>query len=166
MDNFKEQLVTTTNKTAYNASKIFMGIFGVLAFFFFVTANLIFGLFFAVGCGLLFYFKRLLYLEYEYSITNGEVDVDKIMEMKSRKRIITFNMKDAELVAPVDSDVYKDFGNKPSEIIKAVPTGNTDRVYAAIITGGAKRAQLLFVPNEDIINLCFLYNPKAVKKNL
>jgi len=51
MDTFKEQLVTNTNKTAYNASKVFMGIFGVLGFFFLVTGNLLFGLFFALGCG-------------------------------------------------------------------------------------------------------------------
>ena len=36
----------------------------------------------------------LLNVEYEYILTNGEMDIDKITNRSSRKRQITFNLKD------------------------------------------------------------------------
>ncbi|WP_040210283.1 hypothetical protein [Clostridium polynesiense] len=165
MDNFKEQLVTVENKTAYKISTIFMYVFAVMAFLFFVIQNLIFGIIFALAAGFLFYFKRYLYTEFEYSITNGEIDIDKILEMKSRKRIISFNMKDVELLAPIDSDIYKGYSSKPSEKVPAIPSGNSDRAFSAVISQGGKKLQVIFAPNEEFVKLCFLYNPKAVKKN-
>ena len=36
----------------------------------------------------------LLNVEYEYILTNGEMDIDKIINRSSRKRQITFNLKD------------------------------------------------------------------------
>ena len=164
MDNFKEQLVRANSGAAYKIAKIFMYIFGVLALLFLTVLNLILIAFFGLAAVGLFFLKRKLYLEYEYSITNGEVDVDKIIEAKSRKKLITFNMKEVELLAPLDSSEYKSFSGKPEKIINAVPNGDTSRKYGAIINGGGKRLQLIFVPNKEIVDLCFIYNPKAVKK--
>ncbi|WP_426348426.1 DUF6106 family protein [Alloiococcus sp. CFN-8] len=164
MDNFKEQLVRANSGTAYKTTKVFTYIFGALAVLFLGTFQLILAAIFGLAAVGLFLLKRRLYLEYEYSITNGEVDVDKIIEAKSRKKLITFNMKEVELLAPLDSSEYKSFSGKPEKIINAVPNGDTNRKYGAIINGGGKRAQLIFVPNKEFVDLCFIYNPKAVKK--
>ena len=166
MDNFKDQLVRVESNGLYKVAKVLMYVFAVLALlslsFFRLTLVAIFG----ILSGLLFFFKKELYVEYEYSLTNGEIDIDKIMEMRSRKRIISFHMKEVELLAPVDSNEYKGFSSKPESIIKAFPKEDKSRQYAAIVTGGGKRLQVLFVPNKELLDLCFLYNPKAVKKNI
>jgi hypothetical protein len=116
----------------------------------------------AVGC---FFGKKKLYVEYEYVFTNGEIDIDKILEMKKRSRVLTFNVKDIELLAPEDSYYIKDFSNKPSKVISVYPKTSNEKVFVAMITGGTERVQLRFVPDEEFINLCYKYNPRAVKKS-
>ena len=41
-----------------------------------------------------YYLISYMYTEYEYIITNGELDIDKIVGRRKRKRIITVNTKD------------------------------------------------------------------------
>ncbi|SHE35780.1 hypothetical protein [Clostridium fallax] len=166
MDQFKEQLVLVSNKTPYNMAKALMMVFFVIAMFFLVLGGAVFSIVFFVVSGAIWYLKRYFYVEYEYALTNGEIDIDAIYEMKKRKRQVTFNLKEVALLAPKDSDAYRDFSNKPTKIIKSIPTGNTERVYVAILTEGLTRAQIEFVPNKAFIDACFIFNPKAIKKNL
>lgn len=42
-------------------------------------------------------------LEFEYALTNGELDIDKIISQRRRKRIFSQNCKEFEVVARVDS---------------------------------------------------------------
>ncbi|GKU27105.1 DUF6106 family protein [Clostridium folliculivorans] len=165
MDQFKEQLVRAQNPGKYKAVKILMYIVGVLAVLCLLTGNFILGLLLVVIAGILFYVKRFFYLEFEYVITNGEVDVDVIYETTTRKKKMSFNMKEVSLLAPYESDEYKALSNKPSKIITAIPEGNKDRAYVAVVTEGNDKAQLIFVPNQEFVNICFLFNPKVVKKN-
>lgn len=164
LDNFKEQLVRAQDLTLYNFVRIVTVILAVIGVLTMMNLGVIIGLVIFVIAGAGFYFKRFLYSEYEYSITNGEIDIDAIYEMKSRKKQASFNMKEVSLLAEVNSNHYKDFSNKPKKIINCVPKGNKDKIYAALVTEGNKRVEVQFVPNKEFIDLCFLYNPKAVKK--
>lgn len=54
---------------------------------------------FLVVCGVIYGAYKLISmrsLEYEYSITNGDISVDKIMNRKSRKRLTSFDAKSIE----------------------------------------------------------------------
>lgn len=165
MDQFKEQFVTTEDLNLYKlANGVMIGFF-IFALLCVLSGRVIPGLIFLAFSGIIFYAKRFLYVEYEYSITNGEVDIDSLFEVKSRKTRINFHMKEVSLLAPLESDQYKDLKNKPEKVINAVPKGNTNKVYAALVTEGNKRAQVLFVPDDEFIDTCRLFNPKAVKKN-
>ena len=42
-------------------------------------------------------------LEYEYLFVNGEMDIDMVMAKSKRKKAKTVNIKEADLVAPLDS---------------------------------------------------------------
>jgi hypothetical protein len=44
------------------------------------------------------YLTKMLNVEYEYIVTNGEVDVDIITSKSKRKRLISFNCKDIEAI--------------------------------------------------------------------
>lgn len=167
MDNFYEQLVTAKENGKYRVANSATYIVGVLGLLMFGGGGLAFilGLIFIAAAVGLFFLKRNLYVEYEYNFTNGEIDVDKIFEMKSRKRIITFSVKDLELLAPEDSYYVKDFGNKPEKVLNLYPKNTDKKVYTAMVTGGTERAQVKFVPNEELLELCHKYNPRAVKKN-
>lgn len=165
MDQFKEQLVKAENVGKYKIVKVLMFITGAMALLYLMLGNIIIGLLLALITGILFYVKRFFYTEFEYVITNGDVDVDVIYETKTRKRKLSFSMKEVSLLAPYDGSEYKELNNKPSKIINAIPEGNKDKVYVAVITEGNQKSQLVFAPNQDFVNVCYLFNPKVVKKN-
>lgn len=163
MDNFYEQLVTTSKTTSYkivSRATYVLGLFGILL----ASINIIFALVLialAVAC---FFYKSKLYVEYEYQFTNGEVDIEKILEMKKRSKVTTFHIKEIGLLALDDSDVVKDFASKPTSIVKCYPTTAKGQIYVAMVTQGKDKMQLMFMPDERFINLCFKYNPRAVKR--
>lgn len=163
MDRFYEQLVTTYKTGVYKMVNVATYIFvfiGIASF----SINFIFAIILlclAVAC---FFYKQNLFVEYEYQFTNGEIDIEKIIEMKKRKKVVTFNIKELELLAPEDSAAVKDFYNKPSDILKCYPNTSKARVYIAMVTEGNNKMQLMFVPDEKFLDQCYKCNPKAVKK--
>ncbi|MCM8711090.1 DUF6106 family protein [Clostridium sp. SYSU_GA19001] len=163
MDNFYEQLVTTYKTGAYKSANAAFYVFGVLALVTLSVNLLLFAVFLILAIGA-FFLKKSLYVEYEYVFTNGEIDIDKIVEMNKRKRVFTFDIKSVELLALEESQYVKDFANKPSKILTLYPKTSDKKVYVAMITGGTERVQLRFVPDEEFVNLCYKYNPRAVKK--
>lgn len=166
MDNFYEQLVTTQKTPAYSTANGATYVLGFLGLINLGSFNLIPAVFFIAIAAALFFYKKKLYREYEYDFTNGDIDIDVIYEMKSRKRLISFNVRDIELLAPVESDPVKSFSNKPEKVMKLYPSNSKEKVYTAMVTGGTNRVQIIFVPNEKFVDMCFKYNPKAVKKFL
>lgn len=166
MDSFKEQLVRAEDLRLYNLAKVVSIMLMVLGFLAIVFLGVIASMVIVAIGGALFYFKRFLYCEYEYAVTNGEVDIDCIYEVKTRKRKITFNIKEVDLLAEVNSQYYKDFSNKPTKILNCVPKGNKHKEYAALVTEGTTRVQVVFIPNKEFLDACYIYNPKAVKRNI
>ena len=98
MDQFYEQLMVGKKTGVYNLANFGVYILGILGFLF-ISVNPIIGLILVIAAAGSFFYKKNLYVEYEYDFTNGEIDIDRILEMKKRKRIITFSIKDVELLA-------------------------------------------------------------------
>ena len=171
MDSFYEQLVTTYKTGVYKFTGILPYVFIPIGIIFFLMGAVsmvlaVIGIIFIAGGAAAYFLKKYLYVEFEYVFTNGEIDIDKIINVNSRKRVKSFDIKDAELVALEDSYEYKDFSNKPSAIINAFPKTCKDKVFVAVVTRGIEKFQLRFVPNSDFINYCFMRNPRAVKKDI
>ncbi len=167
MDNFYEQLVTTKKTWKYNLANVWMYMCFIFAFMsIFIMFKFLMGIIFiAAGVGL-YFLRKNFYVEYEYVFTNGELDVDKIMEMKSRKKAINFSIKDIELMALEDSDAVRDFDNKPSKVLNLIPETYKGDIYIVMLTGGAEKLQVRFAPDKKLVDLCFKYNPRAVKKSI
>ncbi|SHJ88059.1 hypothetical protein SAMN02745163_02796 [Clostridium cavendishii DSM 21758] len=164
MDNFKEQLVRIEDIVIYNIAYGISIVLFVLSLISLIFVGISVAVILAILAGALFYFKRFLYCEYEYIITNGEVDIDCIYQVNSRKSKLSFEVKDTSLIAAKDSEDYKGFSNKPKDIINCIPKGNKDKVYVAILNEGSNKKQIEFVPNKEFLDICFLYNPKVVKR--
>jgi hypothetical protein len=163
VDHFYEQLVTTSKTGLYRIVSGGTYVFAFIAISIF-TRNLILAVVLLVLAGACFYFKQNLFVEYEYQFTNGEIEIDKILEMKKRSKVVSFNIKEVALIAPEDSHDVKDFSNKPSVIVKGYPSTAKSRVYVAMVTEGNNRMQLRFIPDEKFLDHCYKYNPRAVKK--
>ena len=165
MDNFYEQLVTSEKSLTYKVANVMVYGLGVLAFLSLLFRQIFLAIILiAVAVGL-FFLKKNLFVEYEYAFTNGEIDIDKILEMKKRKRVLTFQIKDVEILAKESSDEINNFSNKPNKVLDLYPTNYNGELFVAVLNKGAEKVMLRFVPDEKFLSLSFKYNPKAVKKN-
>lgn len=165
MDNFHEQLIKTSKTSKYTAANTGFYVCAVLALALISMVQLVPFVIFAAAAAGLFFLKKKLYIEYEYYFTNGEIDIDTIMEMKTRKRILSFNAKDIEIMAPEKSNYILDYSGKPQKEIVLCPNETTEQVYVAIISNGGEKKLLKMIPDEEFIELCYKYNPRAVKRN-
>lgn len=68
---------------------------------------------------------KFQYVEYEYSFTNGELDIDKIMAKRKRKRVVEIDHKQIKVMAPYTAEYEsetKDY--KVSEVVDASSSKN------------------------------------------
>jgi len=163
MDHLYEQLVTTYKTGAYKTINAATFVFAIMGLFTF-SINLIFAVVLLCLAAGSFVFKRKLFVEYEYQFIYGEIKIEKILEMKKRIKVVTFNIKEVGLLAPEGSDALKDYFNKPSAIVKCYPNTSKERVFVAMVTEGNNKMQLKFVPDEEFLNRCYKINPRAVKQ--
>lgn len=169
-DNFYEQFVPGHENTTYRMADIGMKISIVLGVLFLFSSAILglLGLILCIVCAITYFgmivLKRKMYVDYEYEFTNGEINISSIGDKIKRKSIITFQIKEVGILAAKDSYEIKDFSNKPSKILKCYPDDTNERIYTAILNGGSEHAQIQFIPDEEFLNLCFLKNPRAIKK--
>ncbi len=147
MDNISEQLVTRSSTKADTVKKVLISLGAILLatilmwlaimFNFYSLIFLVFG---ALGGGV--WIISNMDVEYEYIITNDEMDIDKIIGRRKRKRMITLDLKTAE-----------DFGAYP-----APDSINVDATVHAT-TGLEKNAHYLLVNHNAYGKVMLIFNP-------
>lgn len=101
-------------------------------------------------------------VEYEYSLVNGELSIDKIMGQRKRKKADEFDIKLAELIAPTFSD---DVRTKNITATLDYSTGyKSDALYSIILNQKTDMVQVIFEPNERMIDAMYHMRPNIVKK--
>ncbi|MDE4542740.1 MULTISPECIES: DUF6106 family protein [unclassified Thermoanaerobacterium] len=103
-------------------------------------------------------------IEYEYAYTNGELDVDRIVAESRRKRLLSVDCKDFEIVAKVSSDKYSDEYRKIPNKVEAVSSMTSPDVYFAVFENSGKRTILYFEPNDKMIEAMWKYIPRKFFK--
>ena len=157
MDNIAEQLVQKKRTGADLAKKILISVGAVLIATFFtmvIFAVLVLG----GGVWLMSGFG----IEYEYIITNNEMDIDKIIGRRKRKRMITVDFKRAEDFAPytADNDV------KADATVHAYTGMEKDAYYLVVTHNDYGRVKVIFNPNERMREAIRQELPNALKLKL
>lgn len=147
MDNYCEQLVEKRKTGSDIARMVLVSLGLILGASAFMFLAIYFGIMvmviFAVGLlALGVWLVTGMNVEYEYIVTNSEMDIDKIIGRRKRKRMIT-----------VDLTKVNDFGGyPPAEDIDADTT-----VHAT--TGFEKNAHYLLVEHNDYGKVKVIFNP-------
>ena len=119
----------------------------------------------ASALGVLAYFKMPgLDLEFEYLYVNGELDIDKIMSKVKRKRVGSFDISKAEMVAPVKShelDYYRQ--SKDLKVVDCSSGEDHANVYGMVIKDEKGMKLVLFEPNQEILDDMRRIAPRKVK---
>ena len=91
-------------------------------------------------------------LEYEYLFVNGEFDIDMVMSKSKRKKVMSMNLSEADLVAPLDShrmDYYN--GNSRLKTLDYSSGNQQHRRFAVIIKSGGETVSYTHLRAHEII---------------
>ncbi len=131
----------------------------------FVLTSLIGGLIamvFAVVTGVAAYFVGLrTKVEYEYSYFNKELDIDIIYSMQKRKRVVTYDLTQLEVLAPANSYHLDAFKNRNYKVrdFSSCKAENKNNLYVMYIAGSDK---VLFEPTPEMIKTISNFSPRKV----
>lgn len=102
--------------------------------------------------------------EYEYTMTENMMDIDRIVARRKRSHMISFDAKDCEVIAPMDSAQFDAYKHLPLKDHTAYPEhpGN----YFAVLERSGARICVLFQPTEDMVQALKLYNPAAMRPRI
>lgn len=173
MDNFLEYLMK--KKPTQSESFLKVVIVAVAVFVTWFIFNLLLAIpqlstFSLLGAVLIVYgayvLLRNLDIEYEYIFTNGELDIDVIKGKRVRKRLISVNSKELELMAREDDSVFgAEF--KSESIVRtydAVYDKNAGEIYCIIFDNEGVRSKIDFQPPKALLEAMAKYNPRAIHK--
>lgn len=102
----------------------------------------------------------LFSVEYEYIVTNGTVDIDKIIGKRERRRILSFECKDI-----VRTGKFTGSAVQAGPSAKTYFCGNKENAHY-LVGGENKKFVLIFSPNEKTINAIKECAPRTIKREL
>lgn len=115
----------------------------------------------------LYYFITNLDREFEYICTNGHLDIDMIIHKRKRKRMISMEAKDMEILAPVDSDDYKVHErNQNLKNLNLTTNTSLDNVWFFVGSYKGQRMLVTFEPTDKILKDLKRHNPSKVRYNM
>ena len=100
-------------------------------------------------------------LEFEYIITNGDIDIDVIFSRRKRKRLASFSLKDVEIIAPINKLGDETFDN----VIDASAHDKRYDVYYISANIKGQKTKILLNPSEKMLNIVKELNAKKVITN-
>ena len=112
---------------------------------------------FALAC----YFVTLFsVVEYEYLYVDKELQIDRILSRSKRKHMLTLDLKQLEILAPVRSHELDRYRNGKQEILD-YSSGEDDynKVKYMVIVGDKK---VIFEPTEDLVKTIQMFAPRKV----
>ena len=104
-------------------------------------------------------------IEYEYILTNYELDIDKIINKNGRKRVITINFKEIDICANKNDSLYQNNLKNTQAIEQTMDLSgdiDDDNVYFVDFHFDSKRTRVFFQPTQKIIDAIHKLNPRNV----
>jgi len=117
----------------------------------------------AVVAGIVFLFRRYN-IEYEYVFTNGDLDIDRIINKSRRKSALSVNVRSFVTMVPVTN---KDYEREVSNYTKLMDFSSgtvKDNTYAVIFEKDKNRVKMIFEPDEQMFKAIRSYIPRVIKK--
>lgn len=144
---------------------IIAGVIIVALFLMLVVLNYIpgMGFFFMIGLGYIAYLIiTTRNIEYEYAVTNGDLDIDKIIAQRKRKRIFSANCKNFEIVAKVKSSHFSNHYKNYKNQMNCASSLNNDNVYFIVLNYKNEQTVVYFEPSEKMLKNFKTFIPRKV----
>lgn len=152
MDTFKEQIIKKMPDKKDQTKKAFIILATVAVTILCFVFIGMFGIILA-GCAVYggYYLLTNLFVEYEYIVTGGEMDIDKIIGQRSRKRLATVKLSTAIEFGEAGKNLHI---GENTTLIKADANNPEKKNYYIRLNHATLGATVvLFTPNEDILEM-------------
>lgn len=168
MDTFIEQLVTKQSSTKETLAKVGLVLAALLVAFLCITLPILLGAYSLGSIGLLlaagavyggWYLISGMSVEYEYIVTNGEIDVDKIAAKRKRKRLVTVKAQNFEAFGLLTEAPAVGQG---VTTIMAVGTG-VEEYFADFNHAKLGQVRLIFSPNQRLLDSLRPFLPRTIR---
>ncbi len=168
MDVYKEQIVKKTPSSNDQIRKfsLVLGAVSIAGLLFLVVSTFVpqYILVYLLLVGLMIY--GVVYLihnmstEYEYILTNGEIDIDKIMGQRKRKRLFSFRLQAVTAFGEYDPSVIS-----PDTTVFFAADGTGENDYCAQLIDKEHGATcVVFTPNVEMLALMKPFLPRNLRK--
>jgi hypothetical protein len=128
---------------------------GYVAFLFpFMVAGLLYGI---------WYLLTGMNREYEYIVTNGDLDIDMIISRRKRKRVFSGKAKEFELMAEVGGDEYRAAAKSSFKLLDCSQTLMAKGNWFFITEYKGQRTMVVFNPDERMLKSMKRFNPSKIK---
>ena len=105
--------------------------------------------------------------EYEYIVTNGEIDIDKIIAKRKRVRLLTAKASAFEAFGEYENAPDTEDGVTTVSATGANESGEDTKIYYADFKHpSAGNVRLIFSPNEKVIDAITPFLPRQLKINM
>lgn len=101
-------------------------------------------------------------IEYEYAVTNGDLDIDKIIAQRKRKRVFSANCRVFEIVAKLNSSHFSDHYKSYKNQLNCTSSLNNENVYFAVLNYNKQQTVLYFEPSEKMLKNFKTFIPRKV----
>lgn len=128
---------------------LFMGYLG--SFSFLLIAGALFGA---------FKLRCRFNVEYEYIVTNGTMDIDKIINKSSRKRVLSFELATVSRLEKFNQGLLSSVNSK--EIVTACNLNDPEAYLMVSSTEGKGTSYLIFAPDERVRGAIVKFVPKFI----
>lgn len=178
VDHFKEEIIVRKRRGLFNllltlitlsmagaglmAAIYLVRIQGTLLTPSFSVWDIVIFLVFALIVVGLFYIRVNIRVEYEYSFTNGELDVDKVINNTKRKRLLTVDMRKIERMAPVEDESYAAYDADAQMKRTYAIINRYSQIYYVVWGEGTNRQMLLMEPSREMVEMMRQYNAKNI----
>ena len=162
-DIFKEQLVTKkrTPKDGMITVLIILAAILVISLAFLFIPQVFLLAVIIAGYGAYWLIQRQN-IEYEYIYTNGDLDIDKIINKSKRKRVLSVSVKDFDVMAHVED---KNHAHEMTGFEKNLDFSSGEiksNTYAAVFNHNNQKVKMIFEPNEEILKGIFHLIPRKL----
>jgi hypothetical protein len=170
MDTFMEKIVTKRKGLTDNliTAGIIFGTLVLVMLSLSIKAINSLGLGIFLAAGLIYLGYRLITsrnIEYEYTVTNGELDIDKIISRRKRKRIFSASCKEFEILSRVKSNSFSQSVQSIKNRIDATSSIDSPDAFFATLNYKGEKTLLIFEPDERMLNNFKIFIPRKIFTN-
>lgn len=108
-------------------------------------------------------FTGLLNIEYEYILTNGVIDIDRITNKSSRKRLMSFEVSHVTRLEKYNPSFLENIDKK--RLVFACPPKSEDAYFMVCEKEGKKSEYLVFTPDEKMKKAMVKFLPKFISNS-